>query len=123
MNPYTILSACAMWAGSCWWFYGAGQDAEIAKQSEIKDAIEQTQELARQGVADAIQKAQADGVKVVTKVKTITRTVPVYRSAECQHDDRVFDTINSALRGGPAGADSVPGGSGGAGGQVDGGDH
>ncbi|HET8869130.1 MAG TPA: hypothetical protein VFM48_01680 [Aquabacterium sp.] len=121
------LIALAIWGASmaacAWWFYGAGQAYEVAKQSEIKTAIEQTKEQARQGAADAIQKSQADSVKVVTQVRTITRNVPVYSSAECQHDDRVFDALNSALRGEPAGADRVPGGSGGAAGQVDGVDH
>jgi len=113
MNPYAILSACAMWAGSCWWFYGAGQDSEIAKQSDIKTAIEQTQEKAETGAANAIAKSASENTKVVTRVQTVTREVPVYRSAGCVHDVRVFDDLNSQLQGTLPASGSLPEGSGG----------
>lgn len=127
MNPYLLLGGAVAWALSIaatgWFMYGAGQDSEIAKRAEIKDAIQQTRDAAQQGAADAIVKAQKDNTKVVTRIQTVTREVPVYRSAECSHDDRVFYDLNSALRGEPSGPGLVPQGSGGAAGQDAGGDH
>ena len=106
-----------------WWFYGAGADSQIAKQSEIKDAIQQTQAKAETGAANAIAKAAAENTKTITRVQTITREVPVYRDSACSHDQRVFDDINAALRGSPAGGGIVPGGSGGVARQADGIEH
>lgn len=91
-----------------------GIDHEKARQADVDKAIQQTRDAAQQGAADAITKAAAENTKTITKVRTVTREVPVYRSAECQHDDRVFDDLNGALRGQPAGEGIVPGGSGGA---------
>lgn len=121
MNPYAILGAALLWGasllGTGWWFYGSGRDSEKAKQADIDKAIQKTRDAAQQGAADAIVKAAADNTKTITRIKTVTREVPVYRSTECQHDDRVWDDLNSALRGEPAGQGLVPKGSGGADGQ------
>lgn len=111
------LIALAAWGASmsvcAWWFYGAGRDSEIAKQSEIKTAIEQTQEKAETGAANAIAKSAAENTKVVTRVQTVTREVPVYRSAGCVHDVRVFNDLNSQLQGTSPANGSLPEGSGG----------
>lgn len=122
MNPIAIIAALVVWGasigGTAWWFYGSGQDSEKAKQADIAKAIQKTRDAAQQGASDAIVKAAANNTKTITRIKTVTREVPVYRSAECQHDDRVFHDLNGALRGEPTGAGVVPGGSGGAAGQV-----
>lgn len=106
------LIAMATWGASmavcAWWFYGAGKDSEIAKQSEIKTAIQQTQGKAETGAANAIAKAAADNTKVVTQIKAVTRTVPVYRSPQCVHDQRVLDNLNGQLRGAEYGESGVP---------------
>lgn len=113
MNPQSrIVAGLVCWLASlamcAWWFYGAGQDHEIAGQAEIKKAIEQTRGRAEEGAANAIAKAAADNTKVVTQIKTITRTVPVYSSAQCVHDQRVLDNLNSQLRGADSGEGRVP---------------
>lgn len=127
MNPYLIAGALGVLvasnAATGWFMYGAGQDSEIAKKAELDKVRQETRELAQQGAADAIVKAQKDITKVVTRIQTVTREVPVYQSAECSHDDRVFYDLNSALRGEPAGEGLVPKGSGGATEQDAGGDR
>lgn len=116
MNPYAIGAIAIAWAasvgGASFWFYGAGQDAEIASQAKIDKAIQQTRDAAQQGAANAIATAAAENTKTITKVRTITRDVPVYRDAQCQHDDRVFNDLNGALRGEPTGQSVVSQGSG-----------
>lgn len=104
----TLLCWLASLALCAWWFYGAGQDHEIAGQAEIKKAIQETKDSAAEGAANAIAKASANSTKVVTQIKTVTRTVPVYRSAECVHDQRVFDNLNSQLRGSNSSEGSMP---------------
>lgn len=117
MTPQArIVAGLVCWLASlalcAWWFYGAGQDHEIAGQAEIKKAIEQTIGRAEEGAANAIAKSAAENTKVVTRVQTVTREVPVYRSAGCIHDVRVFNDLNSQLQGaGPANG-SLPEGSG-----------
>lgn len=118
MNPYTTIGALVLWgaslAGTGWWFYGAGQDAQIAGQAQIDKDIQQTRDAAQQGAANAIVKAAAENTKTITKIKTVTRDVPVYRDAACSHDERVWNDLNGALRGEPAGPGVVPAGPGGA---------
>lgn len=89
-------------------------DADKAKQQKAAQA-------AQIGASHDVAKAEAQSVKVITKIKTITRTVPVYRSIECQHDVRVFDSLNDQLRGSSDGI--LPGGSGGSAGSDDGRDN
>lgn len=113
MNPQArIIAGLVCWLASlalcAWWFYGAGQDHEIAGQAEIKKAIQETKDSAAEGAANAIAKAAADNTKVVTQIKTVTRTVPVYRSAQCIHDQRVLDNLNGQLRGADSGESGVP---------------
>lgn len=118
MSPGAYIVAAAIGAVVC---TGAGWRLGIdhmkAKASDEDKVRQETREAAQQGAADAIAKASADNTKVVTRIKTVTREVPVYRSAECQHDDRVFNDLNDALSGKPAGESVVPAGSGGAVGQ------
>lgn len=113
MTPQArIVAGLVCWLASlalcAWWFYGAGQDREIAGQAEIKKAIEQTRGRAEEGAANAIAKAAANSTKVVTQIKTVTRTVPVYRSSQCVHDQRVLDNLNGQLRGAESGESGVP---------------
>lgn len=115
MNPYAILGAIAVLiathGATAWWFYDAGQDSVTAQQAKTDDK-------AQKGAGNAVAQAKAESVKVVTRVKTVTRDVPVYRDAQCSHTDGVFHDLNGALRG--AGDGGVPSGSGGAARQDDG---
>lgn len=110
-------------AGCVWWGYGLGIDHTKAKQADIEAARQQTRDDAQKGAANAISKAAAENTRVETRIKTVTREVPVYRDVACSHDDRVFDDLNRALRGEPAGGGVLPAGSGGAAGQADGLQH
>lgn len=95
-----------------------GIDHMKAKALALKDTTQETRDAAQQGAANAIVKAAADNTKTTTRIKTVTREVPVYLSAQCQHDDRVFDDLTRALQGEPAGPGIVPEGSRDAAGQV-----
>lgn len=116
INPYTIIAAVLLWgasiAGAGWWMHGVGRDGEIAKQASAEKIRQETRDAAQEGAANAIVKAAAENTKTVTKIKTVTREVPVYRDAACSHDQRVYDDLNGALRGEPAGPGVVPAGSG-----------
>ena len=118
MNPYTTIGALVLWgaslAGAGWWMRGVGRDGEIAKQASAEKIRQETRDAAQQGSADAIVKAAAENTKTITKIKTVTREVPVYRDAACSHDERVWNDLNGALRGEPAGPGVVPAGPGGA---------
>lgn len=105
------LLGAAVCTGAGW---RLGIDHMKAKALDAETVRQETREAAQQGAADAIVKAAADNTKVITRIKTVTQEVPVYRSAECQHDDRVFDDLNRALRGEPAGPGLVSQGFGGA---------
>jgi len=78
--------------GAALWAYGAGQDVEIARQARADQG-------AQKGAGHAVAEAKAESVKTITKVRTIVREVPVYRDADCSHDDRVHDALNRALSG------------------------
>lgn len=112
INPYAIIAAIVLWAaslaGTGWWMHGVGRDGEIAKQASAEKIRQETREAAQKGAADAIVKAAADNTKTITKIKTVTREVPVYRDAACSHDDGVWNDLNGALRGEPAGSGLVP---------------
>lgn len=112
INPYTIIAAIVLWvaslAGAGWWGIGVGRDGEIAKQASAEKIRQETRDAAQQGAADAIVKAAAENTKTVTKIKTVTREVPVYRDAACSHDLGVWNDLNGALRGEPAGPGLVP---------------
>lgn len=117
MNPNAILVGLVALAvamgGSYWQGRQDGAASVIATQSKADDS-------AQKEASHDVAQAKTESVKTITKIKTITREVPVYRDAACVHDERVFDTLNGALSG--AGVDGVPAVSGGASGPHDGGD-
>jgi hypothetical protein len=129
ISPRIIAALCALavWASSLalvgFKSYGLGVDHSKAKQADIEAARQQARDDAQTGAANAIAKAAAENTKVETHIKTITREVPVYRDGNCAHDQRVFDGLNRALRGEPAGGGLVPPGSGSLTGQADGVEH
>jgi hypothetical protein len=118
MNPSAILGAVVLAAATHGAIYYQGRQdgaaSVVASQSKADDS-------AQKGAGNAVAQAKTQSVKVVTRVKTVTREVPVYRDSACAHDERVFDALNGALRG--AGDGVVPTGSGSAPGPDDGRDH
>jgi hypothetical protein len=113
MNPWSILGTVLLWgatvAGAFWYGTRVGRDGEIAKQAEIKQAIEDTSAKAREGAADAIAKIVVRNTTVQGRVETIVRDNPVYR--DCVHGPDQLRNINEALTGraGSAGDRRVPG--------------
>jgi len=113
MNPYILLALAVAWAasiaGTGWTAFGMGRDAEIAGQSKIKQAIEDTREKAQQGAADAIAKNRPINQTIVQKQETIVRENTVYR--DCRHATDSVRNINRALTGAeadPAGGGELP---------------
>lgn len=104
-----------------WGCLAIGKDLKQAEWDRATLLQQKADTAAEKETSHDVAQAKAESVKVITQVKTITRTVPVYRDAQCQHDDRVFDDLNRALRG--SGDGDVPVGSGGAPGQVYGRDN
>lgn len=117
MNPYAILGAVLLSMAALGGAYYQGRQDGAAS---ITAAQAKDDDKAQTGAGNAVAEAKEQSVKIVTKIKTITREVPVYRAAECEHDVRVYDDLNRALRG--AGEGVVPGEPGGASGQDAGGD-
>ena len=113
MSPWVALGGVVLWVasigGSYWYGTDVGKDSEVAKAAEIKQAIEDTRELARQGAASEIAKIKTKHTVVQGKVETIVRNTPVYR--DCKHDDDAFRLLNEALSGkaSPTGRDSSDG--------------
>lgn len=112
MNPYLLLAILIGWgvsvAGAGWYGIGIGRDGEIAKQSAVNSAVQETREAAQQGAADAIAKIKITHTTVRARTETIVRDNPVYR--DCVNDAGVMRNINTALTGraDPAGGVVVP---------------
>lgn len=115
MSPYAtlggVLLAGAALGGAYWQGRQDGAASVVASQAKTDDK-------AQKGAGNAVAHAKAESVKVVTRIKTVTREVPVYRDAQCSHTDGVLHDLNGALRG--LGDGGVPAGSGGAARQDDG---
>jgi hypothetical protein len=113
MNPWAALAAVVIWVasigGSYWYGTGVGKDSQLAKAAEIKQAIEDTREIARQGAASEIAKIKVRNTTIQGKVETIVRDNPVYR--DCKHDPDAFRLLNDALSGKAGGAGRDSGGS------------
>jgi hypothetical protein len=118
MNPYAILGAVVLGAAALGGSYYQGRQDGAAS---VLAAQAKDDKSAQKGAGNAVAQAKTESVKVVTRIKTVTREVPVYRDSACAHDVRVFDALNGALRG--AGDGVVPSGSGGTPGPDDGRDH
>lgn len=105
MNPWVILAGVVLWVasvgGSYWYGTDVGKTGEVAKQSEIKQAIEDTREKARQGAASEIAKIKVRNTTIQGKLREVVRDNPVYR--DCKLDDAGLRLINEALTGKPSG--------------------
>lgn len=121
MNPYVVLGGLAALAVAGAVGFGLGDRLKQAEWDAATIKAQKSDQSAQKGTGNAIAQAKTESVRVVTRIKTVTREVPVYRDAQCSHTDGVFHDLNGALRG--AGDSGMPGGSGGAAGPDDGRDH
>lgn len=99
INPYVLLAVALAWGASLgvagWWSYGAGKNAEIARQESDEALMRQTREAAQQGAADAIATIKVQNV--TRKVETLVRTDVVYR--DCVHADGVLQLLEQVRTG------------------------
>lgn len=113
MSPWAALAAVLLWvasvAGSFIYGNSVGKDAEAVKQTEIKQAIEDTRETARQGAASEIAKIKVRSTTIQGKIQTVVRDNPVYR--DCQLDAAGLQLVNEALTSKSGGTGSDRGGS------------
>lgn len=116
MNPWAALAAVLLWVASVTGSFFYGQHVkgaeDTAKAAEIKQAIEDTREVARQGAASEIAKIKVRNTTIQGKLETVVRDNPVYR--DCQLDAAGMRLVNQALTGKPDGtgrdgSGSVPG--------------
>ena len=118
MNLYTIIAAVLLAGAALGGTYYQGRKDGAASVVAAQAKADQS---AQKGAGNAVAQATTESVRVVTRIKTVTREVPVYRDAQCSHPVGVFDDLNRALRG--SGDGDVPAGSGSAAGPDDGRDH
>lgn len=99
MNPYLIAGAVLAWSvsvgGAFFYGTGVGKDREVARQSEILQAIADTRYQAEQGAANAIAQIKITNTTIRGKTETIVRENVRY--LECRHDPDGVQVINDAL--------------------------
>ena len=113
MSPWAALAAVLLGVASIGgsFFYGqtVGTAAEKVKQSEIKQAIEDTRENARQGAASEIAKIKIKNTTIQSNLREVVRLSPA--GVECQLPADGMRLINEALTGKSGGAGRDSGGS------------
>lgn len=85
--------------GAFFYGQGIGQAREIAKRSEIQDAIRGTRDAAMQAAADAISSIKITNTTIRGEVQREIRTNTVYR--DCRLPPDGVRIANDALRGQP----------------------
>jgi hypothetical protein len=95
-------------ATPAWWAYGAGQNAELAKQAREDDVIKKTRQAAQEGAALAIAAIEVQRVEITQPVLREVREKTVYR--DCRHSPDGLRGVNAALTGAsqPAGPGQLP---------------
>lgn len=105
-----LLLALA-WAGTLaatgWWFYGAGQDAELATQEREDRAALHASAAAASAAASAISKIEVRNVTITKALEREVFTREVFR--DCRSGDAAVQLLN-ATPGIAAGGASAPGG-------------
>ncbi|VTU25414.1 hypothetical protein H4CHR_01589 [Variovorax sp. PBS-H4] len=100
-NPWALLAIVIAWgssiAGAGWYGMGIGRDQEIAGQSKIKQAIEDTREAAQQGAAYAIAALKPVNTTIVQKVQREITQNTVYRDCRVPADG--VQLANQAITG------------------------
>jgi hypothetical protein len=103
MNPYVIIGimiALIADAAVCYHKGGVDKQNEIeASQAKVEKAIQDTQEKARLGTAEAIAAIHVNQVTIQGKVEHEIETHTVYR--DCVHTPDSLRLINDALENHP----------------------
>jgi hypothetical protein len=92
MTPWTILTAVLLWAASLAatgaWFYGAGQDSELATQAKVDKARQETRALAADAAASAIAQIEVKTVTIRQQLQREVQTREIYRDCVAGPDAR-----------------------------------
>jgi hypothetical protein len=101
MSPWSALAAVLLWIASvaAAYSYGdsVGTDSEKVKQSEIKQAIEDTRGIARQGAANEIAKIKVRNTTIQSNLREVVRLSPA--GVDCKLPADGLRLINEALTG------------------------
>lgn len=115
MNPWAIVGTLLVWAaslaGTAAWFYGAGQDAEVASQSKVEQARQETRAIAADAAASAIAAIEVRHVTVRQKLEREVQTREVFR--ECRSGPAAVGLLNDSpavarAASGPGGGGELP---------------
>lgn len=94
LKPYLYLALGLAVIGV--FFYGVhvGKNGEIARVAQLNDLVEDVEERAQRGAADAIAKNKPIHKTIQTQAETVIREKTVYR--DCVHDPAVERLLNDA---------------------------
>lgn len=90
MSPWAIVGTLVLWgaslAGTAAWFYGAGQDAEIATQAKLDSTRQETRALAAEAAASAIAAIEVRHVTIRQKLERVVQEREVFRDCRSGPD-------------------------------------
>jgi hypothetical protein len=109
VSPSLVLAAVIAWAvslaGTALWFYGAGQDKELAIQSREDRAAQLSREAAASAAAAAISSIEVKHVTVTRSLEREVQTREVYRDCRSGADAvRMLNAGPGIAASGPDGA-------------------
>ncbi len=105
MNLYAALAALLVlgtsWAGSVWWAYERGRDAELATQVREHQVAAAATQAAASAAAAAVARIKVQHKTVQQEVQREIQERVVYRDPACSHSPDQLQRINAALTGAP----------------------
>lgn len=112
MTPSGLLAVVLVWgasvAGASWWFYGAGQDAEIAAQAREDKAADVAARIGADAAAKAISSIEVKHVTITKALEREVQTREVFR--DCRSGPDAVRLLNSGPGFAAGGADAPAGG-------------
>ena len=97
----SLLVLGASWAGSLWWAYERGRDAELATQVREQQVAAAATQAAASAAAAAVAKIKVQHKTVQQEVQREIQERVVYRDPACSHSPEQLQRINAALTGAP----------------------
>jgi hypothetical protein len=111
ISPWTIVGVLVAWGaslgGASWFFYGAGQAAELAAQKREDDAAAKTRAVASEAAASAIAAIKVTHRTVQQEIQRELVERPVFR--DCRSGPDSVRLFNGAIPGAGAVGGAAPG--------------